>query len=321
MMTDPGLARPPEGGPKVRCSDAARARLEPLHASAPRYDRFLLLEVPGPWGRSALTECRLDATVAAELAARAEQAATRVVLIRRPTVHNPTPGPETPLAWAIADTAPRTHGAERIHWSSYHDQIQLLDLDLTADIKASGPQQVALVCTNAKRDQCCAIRGRPVAAALADETSWDIWECSHLGGHRFAANVLLFPSGDMFGHLDPDLAVEALTRFEAGEIMLSHHRGRCGQRPMVQAALHAAALRLGDSRQGALRSTDKRKLPGDPAADLWEVDVAHRDLPGAEAVYRVTVAGTRPDPAYLSCADQAPKSELRYEAIAFTRLR
>jgi hypothetical protein len=316
-MTDPGLARPPDGGPKVRCSDAARARLEPLHASAPRYGRFLLLEVPGPWGRSALTECRLDATVAGELAARAEHAATRVVLIRRPAGSSP----DAPLSYAIADTDPANRGAERIHWSSYHDQTRLLDLDLTADIKAGGPQQVALVCTNAKRDQCCAIRGRPVAAALADETAWDVWECSHLGGHRFAANVLLLPSGDMFGRLDPDLAIEALTRFAAGEIMLSHHRGRCGQRPMVQAALHAAALRLGDSRQGALRSTDKRKLPGDPAADLWEVDLAHRDLPGAEAIYRVTVAGTKSDPAYLSCADQAPKSELHYEAIAFTRLR
>jgi hypothetical protein len=313
----PDATRPPEGEPQARCSDAARARREPLHASAPRYGRFLLLEMPGPWGRSALTECRLDATVAGQLATQAEHAATRVVLIRRPAGSSP----DAPLSYAIADTGPQAPGAERIHWSSYHDQAQLLDLDLTEDVKASGPQQVALVCTNAKRDQCCAIRGRPVAAALADETSWDVWECSHLGGHRFAANVLLLPSGDMFGRLDPGLAVEALARFEAGEIMLSHHRGRCGQRPMVQAALHAAALRLSDSRQGALRSTGKRQLPEAPAADLWEVDVAHRDLPGAEAIYRVTVAGTKPVPALLSCADQAPKSELRYEAIAFARLR
>ncbi|HEU5385864.1 MAG TPA: sucrase ferredoxin [Streptosporangiaceae bacterium] len=50
---------------------------------------------------------------------------------------------------------------------------------------------MALVCTNGKRDRCCAVRGRPVAAAIADATGWDTWESSHLGGHRFAATALL----------------------------------------------------------------------------------------------------------------------------------
>jgi hypothetical protein len=35
----------------------------------------------------------------------------------------------------------------------------------------------------------------------------------------------------------------------------------------------------------------------------------------------VTVAGTRLAPALLSCGDTEPKAEVRYEAIAFTRIR
>jgi Sucrase/ferredoxin-like len=310
--------------PTIRCSDAARARQEPLHASALRYGRFLLLEVPGPWGRAALTECSLDAAIAADLAARAERAVTRIELIRRPGRRDDGPDAAArPLAWAIADTTP---GAERIRWGSWRDPAELPELDLAAEVSAGGPQRVALVCTNAKRDQCCARRGRPVAAALADATSWDTWECSHLGGHRFAANVLLLPSGEMFGELDPDLAVTVLAAFDEGEILLSHHRGRCGQRAMVQAAMHAAALRLGEGRVGALRGVGSRNLPGAAAADIWEVDVAHsdvarRDDPRAEAVYRLTVAGTPTEPALLSCADAEPKPEFRYEAVGFTRLR
>jgi hypothetical protein len=269
--------------------------------------------MPGPWGRKALTESRLDPAIAAELAARAEQANTRIVLIRRPAARAPAE-PST-LSWAIADT-----DTERICWGSYTDQTDLLAPDITAPVPALGPQRTALVCTNARRDQCCAIQGRPVAAAIANTTSWDTWECSHLGGHRFAANVLLLPSGQLFARLDPDLAIEALTKFEAGEIMLSHHRGRCGQHPTVQAALHAAALRLGDSRPDALRSTATRHLPDATPADLWEVEIAHRDLPNAEAIYRVTVSGTKPTPAFLSCTDPTPKSDPHYQAIAFTRL-
>ena len=134
---------------------------------------------------------------------------------------------------------------------------RLLDLDLTAAIPgpadAAGPQRLALVCTNGKRDQCCALRGRPVAAAIADATDWDTWECSHLGGHRFAATMMLLPTGDMFGWLDPESALEVMKRFDLGQLMLSHYRGRSGQSFPEQAALHATAVRLGTSARRARR--------------------------------------------------------------------
>ena len=48
----------------MRCGDAARMRGEPLAASAAPYRRFLLLEVPGPWGSSALDGKHLDSDTA-----------------------------------------------------------------------------------------------------------------------------------------------------------------------------------------------------------------------------------------------------------------
>src|SRR3712207_7703861 len=41
-------------------------------------------------------------------------------------------------------------------------------------------------------------------------SGWDVWECSHLGGDRFAANVLLVPTGDLFGSLDAASAVDVV---------------------------------------------------------------------------------------------------------------
>jgi hypothetical protein len=235
------------------CADATLMRGEPIAASALHCRRFLLLEVPGPWGRSALDESHMEADVARWLAGEADANDVRVVLIRRPGRHPGAGAEPRHLAWAIADTSPGTTG---ILWGSWQRPIDLLSLDLVAAVPAwageTGPQRVALVCTNGKRDRCCAVRGRPVAAAIADATGWDAWESSHLGGHRFAATALLLPSGEMFGQFEPESAVEVLRQFDAGRIVPAHYRGQCAQPLAAQAALHTAAVRLGDFRRGAI---------------------------------------------------------------------
>ena len=320
--------------PAMKCAETARMRGEPLQASAVRYRRFLLLEVPGAWGSSALDDSRMDADVTRQLTAAADAADTHVLLIRRPGRHpSARSGAEAPaLAWAIADTAPEF---ERVLWGTWREPADLLDLDLAApipdDYAATGPQRLALVCTNGKRDQCCAVRGRPVAAAVAAATDWDTWECSHLGGHRFAATAMLLPTGDMFGWLDPESAPKILQRFDAGQIVLSNYRGRCGQSPEVQAALHIAAVRLGDFRRGAVRVASLRPIVADvdtcwpedsaDAEDHWEAVVIHRSHGSQETAYLMTMTQCRLAPTYLSCTDDQPRVEVRYDADAFARIR
>jgi hypothetical protein len=306
-----------------RCADAAEARGEPIAASAARYRRYLLLEVPGPWGHSALDERHLTAPVARSLARAAADANANVLLIRRPGRQRPAAaGPGRARAWVMADTAPE---AERVLWGSWDTPDDLLRLDLAAALPdtaaASGPQRVALICTNGKRDRCCAIRGRPVAEAIAAVPGWDSWESTHLGGHRFAATTMLLPTGDMFGWLDPPTAVAAVERFDAGQLLLSHYRGRSGQPVPVQAALHAAAERLGDCRRHAFQLAGVRQVPSAKPddAELWEVLLSHLAERGTEMTYLVTVARGTPSPALLSCRDESPKAEARYAAISVAR--
>ena len=334
---DPSLPPTP-----VRCAEAAQARGELLAGSAARYRRYLLLEVPGPWGSKALDERQLTAPVARSLARAAADANANVLLIRRPGRPRPAvsttsttasattsaTGAGAPRAWALADTAPE---AERVRWGSWDSPDDLLRLDLAAAQPAtaadSGPQLVALVCTNGKRDQCCALRGRPVAEAVAAIPGWDCWESTHLGGPRYAATMLLLPTGDMFGWLDQQTAVAAVERFDAGQFLLPHYRGRSGQPGPAQAALHAVAVQLGDSRRHALRLVEIGPPPGAAPADTerpddaerWEALVGHRAEPGLEAMYRVTVARGPASPALLSCSDAAPKAEARYTAISVAR--
>jgi hypothetical protein len=97
-------------------------------------------------------------------------------------------------------------------------------------------QRTYLVCTNGARDPCCAIRGPAVAQALERVRPGQVYECSHLGGHRFAANVLVLPDGLCFGRLDARSAPSLARELEAGRLPLDNFRGRTAYEPEQQAA-------------------------------------------------------------------------------------
>ena len=99
---------------------------------------------------------------------------------------------------------------------------------------------MVLVCTHGTRDTCCAVRGRPIVAILARALPEQVWECTHLGGHRFAGTLLSLPDGACFGRLDPDSAVEVVRAHRQGRTDPAHLRGTTRWEPAVQAALVAA---------------------------------------------------------------------------------
>jgi hypothetical protein len=158
-----------------------------------------------------------------------------------------------------------------------------------------------LVCTHGRHDVCCAVRGRPVALALAARWPDQVWECTHIGGDRFAANVLVVPDGTVYGGLDAESAVTVLERHLHGAVDTEHLRGFSAHPPPVQAAL-AAVLRA----HGPAAVTDVR--PGEVVAtgEGWRVEVL-----GAVAVparSQVTVQRTRQPAARLTCRAEADAS-------------
>ena len=93
------------------------------------------------------------------------------------------------------------------------DPKALVRLDLGAlafpeppGIGVPGPPSLHLVCTNGRHDPCCADFGRPVMRALTDAGAPDAWECSHVGGDRFAANIVCLPEGIYYGRVEPERA-------------------------------------------------------------------------------------------------------------------
>ena len=225
-------------GPAVRCATASLARDEPLIGTASRVQRWMVVEQPGAWGREAVLESALDSDVARALHDQARRHRVRLLLARRPGDRRRDGDRRVFLA----------HSGRERYWIEQLDVPgdrvgTLLDIDLGAlafpeppGIGRPGPPGLHLVCTNGKHDPCCADLGRPVVRALAAAGAPDVWEVSHVGGDRFAANVVCLPDGVYYGRVVPDDAARLLADHRAGTIDLDRYRGRSCLPPLVQAA-------------------------------------------------------------------------------------
>jgi len=102
-----------------------------------------------------------------------------------------------------------------------------------------------LVCTNGRHDACCATQGRPLVRHLRT-TAWadEVWECSHIGGDRFAGNLVLLPDSLYFGRCGPADAERVLTAHDDGRLDLESLRGRSTLTLVEQAAEHFARAEL-----------------------------------------------------------------------------
>jgi len=219
-----------------RCADAARARADPLAGSAPPARRWLLLEHPGPWKIDAIAGSGIDADVLSDLVQRAGSA-TRILLVRR----SGRIDRRAPRRWILAglDSATLTGP-----WEDDRDLLDAADAMIaTLPAPTEPPEPVILVCTHGIHDVCCALRGRPVASSLASRWPELVWECTHIGGDRFAPNVVLLPDGFYYGNLDPDYAVATVQAHLAGTVLTDRLRGMAGFLPPVQAAVIAAQCR------------------------------------------------------------------------------
>ncbi|TFV69458.1 sucrase ferredoxin [Blastococcus sp. CT_GayMR19] len=267
QFPDENPARPIGRLDDGRCSVRARARGDSPVGSAPPAQRWLLIEQPGPWGREALVESRFDAAVAPALAARARAEHVRLLLVRRPGGRLA----DSDSRWAYADARP---GHEGLWWSTRAADADLLSAPWDGSVGERASRPVYLVCTHGGHDACCALRGRPLARALPAPGPADVWECSHLGGDRFAANVLVLPHGFYYGQVPGDGA-ELVAAHERGQVALPWLRGRAGVPPAGQAAQQHAREELGLLGVGDLAVTRVRALTG-PGAEIerWTVTMA-----------------------------------------------
>lgn len=300
------------GRDESTCRADSLSVAEPPGGSAPTVSELLIVEQPGPWGAAAVEDCRMNPAVKAKLQQLAGNSDLKVFLARRRdrkqllgrrnvwfmqrTGRNVAAGhlqlPETSpvlIPWdslreaSFPETPPpgSSHSAVLGGKTDRGDDVALADeghpipdaARIGAAEAGSGTLRTTpFICTNGARDRCCAIEGRDLLMRL----STDVWEISHLGGHRFAPTALRFPDGLLFGRLDiPSARVVASGRTPG----TSYVRGRFGRTAWQQ----VAELAVAEETAAELHELDSAGEPGstfvsDGHGTTWRVSLTRHGL-------------------------------------------
>lgn len=288
------------------CSDLSRESGEPMFGTAPAVDVWFLLEYGGPWLAKATEDNDLSPATQAWLhGALALTKRGRIQFIKQ----SRTPS-ATGITFFVAlarEVAPLLY---EFHFDSY-DDLHSLDLArlLAGDAGREHlrPDPLYLVCTNGRRDRCCARLGLALYQALAEQVGDAAWQTTHLGGHRFAPTLAAFPDGTCYGRLAVEDLEPLVQAQQAGQLYLSHLRGRSCYASLVQAAEYFLRQETGQ------RAGDAYRLLGAQSGgdNAWLVRIAE---PATGAIHQLTVqqtAVTRP----VGCSPAKSKSLPQFHLV------
>lgn len=258
---------------RIPCSDQSLTRNDPLYGTASAGHAWALLELSGGWGQSAFLESPgiIDRELGRQICRRIEAAGMRVTAIRRPGRRPAAPR----WRWFVARC---DEGSEALYRGEVNDARDYLDIALDGSDGELTAGPLVAVCAHGKHDQCCAVRGRGAAAAIASQYPEFVWECSHLGGDRFAATMLVLPEGLCYGRVDSTDSAGLVRLYLDRRLDNRYLRGRTCLPHVVQAAQYFAREALGEDRIDALSPLRVQHLEGgihhvELAADPEPVEV------------------------------------------------
>lgn len=281
------------------CSLQSSAVGEPLAGTAPTARTWIVVEQTGPWGRDVLVDSLLPEVAKARLQ-ELKKAGAGVVLCRRRGAGEARPAdgrgeadrPDAPHHVYVARTAA---GGQFMREGVLHDLDEIGNWDVESLLAGELPplgsaatQPALFICTHSRRDACCAVHGRALVSSVVDRAPAElvdrIWECSHIGGHRFAPVTLSLPSGTVHGRCSVDEGLEVLGRMSAGRVLPSRMRGRtCFPQPLQSADIAVRDLieEDADDALDVLVVTGGRAVPVDSGwplpLDRVLVEVRHQD--------------------------------------------
>lgn len=257
-----------------------------MYGTASAGSAWVLLELPGAWGHSAFLDSAavIDRDLGRAVARRVEAAGMRIAAIRRPGRRPATPR----WRWFIAHS---DEGDEALYHGEVSGPAEYLNLALDGSDGELSAGPLVAVCAHGKHDQCCAVRGRSATAAIAARYPELTWECSHLGGDRFAATMLVLPEGLCYGRVDSTDGAELIALYLDGRLDNRFLRGRTSLPHAVQAAQHFARAASGDDRISALS----------PLAVERREHRIHVVLAGATGPLEVVLAEEMSEPLLSTC--------------------
>ena len=282
---------------KPLCAETSRAHAESLHATASRVDTWILIEYRGLWAHDAVDGSTLSSELKAFLVGeRRRLPHARVLFVRR----NERRSSDGLLAFVARSS--RSEHELRCLELERHDDLVGLDL-ATAGKPVEHP--LFLVCTHGKHDRCCAKFGRPLYDAVGEQVDdgW-AWQSSHIGGDRFAGNLVVLADGVYYGRVEPAEAWPVVEAALDRRVHMPLYRGRSCYGFPAQAA--EIAVREATSLLG-VDDVLVRSIDGD--GKRWRAEVA-----AAGTAYEVDVHVEEGAPTHLTCSTSRLSRPKRFVA-------
>lgn len=301
------------------CSAVSRTREEPLAATASRVDHWILVEYRGAWRRDALGGSLLSPLLKEHLRGQLDALRPAKLLFVRQPARREEHGRQV----FLASSRP---GEERLLGLEVEHTDDLREVDLAGALAGGSGLAVpvshplVVVCTHGKRDRCCAREGRALYDALREAAptvapgaaGW-VWQSTHVGGDRFAGNVVALPHGTYHGRVAPSDVPGVLAAIAAGGVELVRYRGRSAYSFPVQAA--ESALREAEG----LLALDDIVLLGSERRGGGGWRIRFRTPDGA--THRLDVVGELGEPELLTCDASEPRRPRHYRVTAHRVLR
>ena len=294
------------------CATVSAESGESLAATASRVDHWVLVEYRHLWTRDTLAGSALRDEVKEHLRAQvAGLAHARLLFVRRPDRR----GADSHAVFVARSTEEES----RLHALEIRGYEELLGLDVRAVLAGETSatrldHPLLVVCTHGKRDRCCAKFGRPLYDELREEAdpAW-VWQSTHVGGDRFAGNLVCLPEGLYFGRVGRSDVWGLLDEYLGGRIDLAHYRGRSCHAFAVQAAERRVREETGATGIDDVRLVGVERT----SPERWIVRFERR--PGRERHELEVVRDVAAHATYLTCSSPTPSRPRRYRVSAHRR--
>lgn len=287
------------------CADVSGSASEELAATASRVDRWVLVEYRGLWDRDVLGGSLLSQPLKEHLREQLNRLGhSRLLFVKRPERRS-----HKRRMLFIGSSRP---GEERFYALEFEHHDDLLGYDFATALHGDGAPGVPVdhplfvVCTHGKRDRCCAKYGRPLYDDLRRKVDpeW-VWQSTHVGGDRFAGNVVVLPEGLFYGRVGAEDLDPILDDYFDGRLNLARYRGRSAYTFAVQAAEQEVREKT------ALTGIDDVQLVKvEREDDRWLVSLRARGEPYEAEAW----AELGEEAVYLTCGSLTPQRPRRFRA-------
>jgi len=207
------------------CKESSSNSGEHLYGTVPKIEHWFLLEYNDHWAKDFLDGSTISNEVKEEINGLLQSLPnSRLQFIKRNDKN------DSHLCFYYISP---TEFEPKIYKFLLNDHEDILKLDLAGliengDIEGSATdEKLAIICTHGSYDSCCGKYGVQVYNELKESKELTVWMTTHVGSHRFSANMVMLPEGIYYGRVDTDNVWEIVKAHNKEEIFLDCFRGRC----------------------------------------------------------------------------------------------